>query len=165
MGTTPPPEPPPEEKEMPPLPVREGDGYKDMPATYPFPATWKDNTWKSVIAEYQRDFNRFPEVKVKLTTDGAYGPKTSAALDAILGSQSLLDGTFLSGNGWSIVRAKLRAIGIAKAIAGLEPGDGYDHTALEAKVAENAVKLTAHKASTDHDNRYVREVTVKGPTT
>jgi hypothetical protein len=43
-------------------------------------------------------------------------------------------------------------------------GDGYDHTALEAKVAENAVKLTAHKSSTDHDGRYVRGVTVEGPT-
>ena len=143
-GSTPPP--PPEEKEMPPLPVRQGDGYKDMPADYPFPKDWKDATWKSVIAEYQRDFNRFPEVKVKLTTDGAYGPKTSAALDAILGSISILDGTFLSGNGWSIVRAELRA---------MEGGGEHGHPDLTAKDAALEAKIAA-QAGHDHDERYAK---------
>ena len=129
-------------------PMYEGDGYKtgDRPGK------------KSDVINFQLKLRDLGET---LDVDGAYGPATTAAIKRLLptiGDKPIQDGAMYTGrNGYSV----------DKAFAALQggDGDGYDHTALEAKVAENAVKLTAHKSSTDHDNRYVREVTVKGPTT
>jgi hypothetical protein len=145
MGTTPePPDPPPSEEEPLMYSMYHGDGFTDgdRPGK------------KSDVINFQL---KLRDLGHSLTTDGKYGDQTAAALKAFLGSGAVNDGrTFTGRNGYEVDRAfaALQAGG----------GDGYDHTGLEKKVAEGAVRLTAHKASTDHDNRYVQEVTVKGPT-
>jgi hypothetical protein len=147
------PPPPPTQEEPPMYSMYHGDGFdtgtrpgSDVPS----------RTKRSDVIHFQlklADLGHSPG-----TIDGKYGDATASALKAFLGSSAVNDGRQYTGrNGYTV----------DKAFAALQAGggDGYDHTGLEAKIAEGAVRLTAHKASTDHDNRYVQEVTVKGPTT
>jgi hypothetical protein len=151
-GTDPP---PPVTQEEPPMySMYHGDGFDT--GTRPG-SDVRSVTKRSDVIHFQlklRDLGFDPG-----TIDGKYGNTTAARLKAFLlsvGDKPVNDGKQYTGR---------NAYHLDKAFGALgEPGDGYDHTGLEKKVAEGAVKLTAHKSSTDHDPRYVREVTVKGPT-
>jgi hypothetical protein len=109
-----------------------------------------DPTYRAVVAFMQRHLNEQPVVDPKVKNDGQYGDKTATALAQRFG-----------GNGMGVNGNQMATLVLEAKSGG---GDGYDHTGLEKKVAEGAVKLTAHKASTDHHNLYVTGVAVEGPT-
>jgi hypothetical protein len=137
MGTTPP---PPPEVDMFWIPMQHGWGMGRL----------ADPTYRAVVAFMQRHLNEQPVVDPKVKNDGQYGDKTATALAQRFG-----------GNGMGVNGNQMATLVLEAKSGG---GDGYDHTGLEKKVAEGAVKLTAHKASTDHHNLYVTGVAVEGPT-
>ena len=119
------------------------------------PVSGADGDYGAETEQWVGSFQTTEDLEKTGTVDGL----TAARLDSF--AEDLVDVKLRR----DLVAVQQESNAADAAHADTSHGDDYDHTALEAKVAENAVKLTAHKSSTDHDNRYVQEVTVKGPTT